>query len=367
MWSKLFVVWVSFLPFIVWPWMFEGAKVLWFLTGGFFLTIFWLIKLRDKLSKIITKIDFWYFSWLFVLLISSIFGLHPLDSIIGGSYRHQGVLFFFTLWLVGKTITILSKKDKKLLIKGIGAGVIIESLIVIVQRPLDILFSFPMIVNGRPLGTFGEPNAVAGFLAVGASFLSKFTPLLLVLVAILATQSRTGMLSFFIVALGLFVINRKKIANWLTKEKIIVAIFLLAVLVVSGFVVKSAFMRRPASVFEDRGMYWKLGWKAVSERPLLGYGAESGEVVYDMAYATVNLPLYELIVDRSHNLFLDVAIWSGFIGLVLFLGWILTASNNLVKQGKWINIVGGLAWFVFSMFQPLGVVHWILLFLILNF
>lgn len=367
MWGKFFVAWVSLLPFIIWPWMFEGAKVLWFLTGGFFLTIFWLVKFRTRLPKVITKTDFWYFSWLFILLISSVFGIHPLDSIIGGSYRHQGVLFFFTLWLVGKTIAILSKKDKKLLIKGIGAGVIIESLVVIFQWPLDTLFSFPLTVNGRPLGTFGEPNAVAGFLTVGASFLPKFIPLLLVLAAILATQSRTGMLSFFIVALGLFVINRKKIVNWLTKEKILVAIFLSAVLVASGFVVKSAFMRRPTSVFENRGMYWKLGWKAVSERPLLGYGAESGEVVYNMAYAAANLPLYELIVDRSHNLFLDVTIWSGFIGLVLFLGWILTASNNLVKQGKWINIIGGLAWLVFSMFQPLGVVHWTLLFLILNF
>lgn len=366
MWSKLFVVWASFLPFIVWPWMFEGAKILWFLTGGFFLTIFWLVKLRTELPKVITKADFWYFSWLFILLISSLFGLHPSDSIVGGSYRHQGVLFFFTLWLVGKTISILPDKDKKLLAKGIGAGVIIESLIVIFQWPLDTLFSLPMTVSGRPLGTFGEPNAVAGFLAVGASFLPRFAPLLLVLAAILVTQSRTGMLGFFTVTIGLFIINREKVISWLTKEKVLTAISLLAVLVASGFVVRGAFMRRPASVFEDREMFWKLGWQKIGERPLLGYGAESGEAVYEDAFAKANLPLFELIVDRSHNLFLDVAIWSGFIGLILFLGWLFTASNNLVKRGKWINIIGSLAWLVFSMFQPLGVVHWVLLFLILG-
>lgn len=367
MWKRSFIIWISVLPFIVWPWMFEGAKILWFLTGGFFLTIFWLVRLRTKLPKVITKIDFWYLSWLFILLISSIFGLHPLDSIIGGSYRHQGVLFFFTLWLVGKTITILPKKDKKLLIKGISAGVIIESLVVIFQWPLDTLFSFPMTVNGRPLGTFGEPNAVAGFLAVGASFLPKFISLLLVLVAILVTQSRTGMLSFFIVALGLLVINRKKIINWSVQKKICASLLLLVVFVAVGLTMKKVFLVRQTSVFEDRGVYWELGWQKVGEKPLLGYGAESGEVVYEDAFAKANLPLFELIVDRSHNLFLDVAIWSGFVGLVLFLGWILTASNNLVKQGKWINIIGGLAWLVFSMFQPLGVVHWTLLFLILNF
>ena len=367
MWRRLFVVWISALPFVVWPWMIEGAKIIWFWLGGFFLTVFWLFKLRVKLPKVVTWVDLWYFSWLFILLISSIFGLHPSDSVIGGSYRHQGVLFFFTLWLVGKTITILPNKDKKLLIKIIGAGVIIESLLVILQWPLDPIFSFPMTVNGRPLGTFGEPNAAAGFLAVGASFLSRFTSLLLVLAAILVTQSRSGILSLLTIILGFFVINRKKITNWSVQKKIYASLSLLVMLVAAGLTIKEASLTRQNSVFEERGMYWKLGWQKVRERPLLGYGAESGEAVYEDSFAKANLPLFGLIVDRSHNLFLDVAIWSGIIGLVLFLSWMLTASNSLVRQGKWINIIGFLAWLVFSTFQPLGVVHWVLLFLILNF
>jgi O-antigen ligase len=382
MWKKLFIVWVLLLPFIVCPWIFEGAKIFWFWLGGFFLTLLWLVSLRTKLPKIITNVDYWYFSWLSVLLISSTFGIHPLNSIIGGSYRHQGVIFFFTLWLVGKTVFMLSQKQKEVLTRMFSFGVFIESLLIISQNFVGSILPLATI-DGRPLGTFGEPNAAAGFLAIGTVFLSDNVmgkggsfggffgsiSLLLIFLAIIFTESRAAILTFLVVLLGIFVIRLVSRTGKLHKRKMLLKVWLpalLLVILVSLFIIKSVSLTRLPSDIEDRRVFWKLGWSAILEKPVFGYGAESGEVVYEEKFSEAALPLYELIVDRSHNLFLDVAMWSGFVGLVLFSGWLITALNNLAKERKWINVVGVLGWLVFSMFQPLGVVHWVLLVLILN-
>lgn len=382
MWKKLFIVWVLLLPFIVCPWIFEGAKIFWFWLGGFFLTLLWLVSLRTKLPKIITNVDYWYFSWLGVLLISSTFGIHPLNSIIGGSYRHQGVIFFFTLWLVGKTVFMLSQKQKEVLTRMFSFGVFIESVLIISQNFVGNILPLTTI-DGRPLGTFGEPNAAAGFLAIGTVFLSDnvmgkggsfggffgSTSLLLIFLAIIFTESRAAILTFLVVLLGIFVIRLVSRTGKLHKRKMLLKVWLpalLLVILVSLFIIKSVSLTRLPSDIEDRRVFWKLGWSAILEKPVFGYGAESGEVVYEEKFSEAALPLYELIVDRSHNLFLDVAMWSGFVGLVLFSGWLITALNNLAKERKWINVVGVLGWLVFSMFQPLGVVHWVLLVLILN-
>lgn len=382
MWKKYFIVWIFLLPFVVWPWIFEGAKIFWFWLGGFFLTLLWIVNLRVKLPKIITNADYWYFFWLGVLLISSTFGIHPLNSIIGGSYRHQGVIFFFTLWLVGKTVFMLSRKQKEVLTRMLGFGVFIESLLIISQNFVDSTLPLATI-NGRPLGTFGEPNAAAGFLAIGTVFLlgnvmSKrggfggffgLMSLLLIFLAIIFTESRTAILTFLVVLLGIFVVHLVSCAGKFYKRKVLLRVWLpvlLLTILVSIFIIKGVSLTRLPSDIEDRRVFWRLGWSAILEKPVFGYGAESGEAVYEKVFSEAALPLYELIVDRSHNLFLDVAMWSGFAGLILFLGWLITALNNLLKERKWINVVGGLGWLIFSMFQPLGVVHWVLLVLILN-
>jgi O-antigen ligase len=193
--------------------------------------------------------------------------------------------------------------------------------------------------------------------------------LLLIFLAIIFTESRAAILTFLVVLLGIFVVRLMSRAGKLYKRKMLLKIWLpvlLLIISVGLFFIKNISLTRLPSDIEDRKVFWRLGGSAVLEKPVFGYGAESGEAVYEKIFSEAALPLYELIVDRSHNLFLDVAMWSGFAGLVLFLGWLITVLNNLAKGRKWINVIGVLGWLVFSMFQPLGVVHWVLLVLILN-
>lgn len=309
MFSKLFIFWLVILPFVVWKNGYEGAKVIYFFFGAACLSVYWIKKILSDLEGFeLSKTDKVYFLWLFVLLIASLVGVHPFESIIGGSYRHQGLLFFVGLWLVGKTISILGKSQKKLLVKAVAVSVLIESLIVGLQ------FIGGSLYFGKALGTLGEPNAVAGFLSIGSYFVFETFPyftLLFPVAAIMLLQSRSAVLSL------LPHFCRLKKRGWLLSGVVVVV------------VVVAIALSKNVSVFENRPLIWKLGINQVLQRPLFGFGAESGEAVYNIAYKGAGIPLLGLVVDRAHNLFLDVAIWSGLLGLVVFVYWLYLSFCDL--------------------------------------
>ena len=339
---NFFISWLLIIPFVVFKGGYEGPKVVWFLGGVIILTIFWIWRLLVLKKNIeFLKSDFFFILWLWLFFVSSLLGIHPLESILGGSYRHQGVLFFLALWLVKKTLEILPEEKKTFLKKGIALSVILEAFIVISQVLLAKTYF------ARPLGTLGEPNAVAGFLAVGSFFVSFwFWPFL----AIFLTGSRTGIAAFTVFLLSRF-------------RRLPLGVILLVVLAAVFIFFKGGELR-PKSKFEDRGLFWQMAATFIKERPILGWGAETQEYLYDREFARREMPLQGMIVDRSHNLFLDVAIWSGMFGLLAFVGWLVSLGFELKRNTR--MLFGLLAWIVFSVFQPLGVVHWLLLFLILN-
>lgn len=337
------------MPFVVWNNSYEGAKVFCFLIGGFFLTLFWLYRILVKQQKVIfKKIDYYYLGWLSILLISSLFGVHPLESVIGGSYRHQGILFFLTLWLIYKTVELLNSKQKSFLSKGLGIAILVESVFVLLQYVLGKLYF------GHALGTIGESNAVAGFLAMGFPFVYKnFSKTLFVIpiISILIAESRSGLLAFLP---NLFPLIKNLGSRYKFALMIFIGIF---TIVFIGFIS----IGKGGSPFENRSLIWKLGFGQIISKPILGFGAESGEIVFNKAFYRYGLPLDRLIIDRAHNLFLDVTMWSGIIGLVLFSLFLFERIKNIKKYSHKIAFISFL---VYSMFQPLSIVHWLFAFLL---
>lgn len=327
--KNLFVYWLGILPFFVWR-GYEGPKVFLFLLGGLVLVIFWLYRiLKTKKTTEISGSDFCFLVWLFVLTASGVSGPDPWLSILGGSYRHQSVIFFLTLWLVKKTLEILPLSQKETLRKFFFWGVFLEAVISV----------------ARPLGTFGNSNAVAGFLVTYPLFVSPkiqkkklFFPWLIILTAIVLTGSRVGIIAFLISSLSLTPVLYRKIGMMLLPLVAIVVFIALP---------------RPFSIFENRTLFWRFGIEAFLEKPWLGYGAEANEKIYNRAFTKAEMPLEGMIVDRSHDLFLDVALWSGVIGLSLFIFWLVL---NFKKTPYVLT-----GWMVFAALQPLGVVHWLML------
>lgn len=332
--------------------MWEGLKVWWLWLGGVPLTVWWTVRLFREKKVTITLSEFLFFLFILVLFIASLTGVHPVDSLVGGSYRHQGVLFFITLWLVMLTCRIISGRQKELLLKLLALGVIGESVVVIIQKLIDM--------GVRPLGTFGEPNAVAGYIAVGLYFVLtarlkpwvKYCAFLLAAAAIIATGSRTGIVVAVVLVSGLIIGKMKaRIPAY-----ILTGCILAAAIVLLGTLSGS----RIESNYESRSLFWRLGWNQFLEKPLLGYGAESGEVVYNHAFLANHIRLVDFMVDRAHNIFLDIALWSGIIGLLVFCAWLV----SLFVSKPYLRRLALAAWLIFAFFQPLGAVHWLQLVLI---
>jgi len=342
---------------------YEGTKVLFFLAFSFFLALYLLLFKINEILKSFNKIDFIYFLWLFLLTISSLLGIHPLESILGGSYRHQGVLFFFSLWFWGKFVFFLNKtKGKKIFVQSLILVLLLESILVIYQKLFSLGLSF-----ARPLGTFGEPNAIAGFLVLASFFLIKGKKVLsfsklnyfflaIVFVAIVLTQSRAGIFSFILLISGKIIIEKIKISR-----KIFFWILAGITVVVFGLIFK-----RSNAKFENRTLFLSLAWDQILDKPFLGYGAESGEVVFDRAFKNAQMPLFNFMVDRAHNIFVDLILWSGFLGLIAFCAWIVLMLKDLWKKGRKETFFTILVFLFFACLQPLSVVHWMFFILIIN-
>lgn len=328
----IIILWLLALPLANFGGYYEGVKVLVYLVGCIAITIYLVFH-----RPVFHFRDVIYWLWLAILTYASLNGIHPLESIWGGSYRHQGVIFFLGLWVILKFIESLEPDDKRLLLLGFLPLICFESLIVISQKVSGL-----NLLNSRPMGTFGEPNATAGFLAVGMYLVFKglreiklgkiiWPFAILVLIAVFITGSRSGLLASGCVLVSLIPIRSVN------------SIF------TSGLLI------RTDSLYENRLTFWQMAIDGIKRRPLWGYGAESGEVFYNLAFAKAEMPLVGLIVDRSHNIFLDVAMWSGLIGLGVFILWFIV---------NWKNSWGLVAWLIFASLQPLGVVHWMLLLLL---
>ncbi|MFH1827210.1 MAG: O-antigen ligase family protein [bacterium] len=360
---KFFLTIFLILPLICSHIGYEGTKVLFFLVFSFFLALYLLRFKINEILKSLNKTDFIYFFWLFFLTISSLLGVHPTESILGGSYRHQGVLFFFSLWFWGKLVFFLNKtKKRKIFIQSLIFVLLVESVLVIYQKVFSLGLSF-----GRPLGTFGEPNAIAGFLVLASFFLIKGKKILnlsklnylflaIVFAAIILTQSRAGIFSFIFLISGEIVIEKVKVSR-----KIFFWILAAITIVIFGLIFK-----RPNAKFENRTLFLSLAWNQILDKPFLGYGAESGEVVFDRAFKNAEMPLFNFMVDRAHNIFVDVAIWSGFLGLTVFFAWVVLVLKNLWKKGRKETFFAALVFLIFACFQPLSVVHWVFFILIIN-
>ena len=347
--EHIIIIWLLALPLVNFMGFYEGPKVLFYLVGTIVVIIYLLLCKKQELGKLIKLPDFLFIIWLIVLSVSSFLGVHPVESFIGGSYRHQGVIFFLGLLIIMKFVELLPVKSKQLLLLGFIPIICLESLLVIAQK----LFNFDLL-NNRPMGTFGEPNAVAGFLVVGIYLALKAIKkvrlnkiilpfIVLAFAAIVVTGSRTALLASLFVFLGM------------TRPGLVKPIVIFTAIVFAFIILKNGLLVRNDSLYENRIVFWQMAVEGIKQRPLLGYGAESGEYFYNQAFAKAEMPLYQLIVDRSHNLFLDVMLWSGIVGLIVFLMWLIVS---------WKNGYGLIAWLVFACLQPLGVVHWILLLLI---
>lgn len=133
---------------------------------------------------------------------------------------------------------------------------------------------------------------------------------------------------------------------------------------------------------EPRFSAWQVGWNAIKDKPVFGWGMEHFALAFDKHYDP-QLPNIQYIAnssnswwDRAHNMFVDMGVQGGFLGLglyLLFLGtlfWQLQKVKN--KGGPYIlwahAIQSALISYIFAVFFGFDTFStYLLLFLIIGY
>lgn len=372
---------------------FEEIKVLFFLFGmTIFLAISFLISFKNKtnLSLDLEKKDLLqalFISWLFLTSISSsdLFG-----SFFGKSPYYQGFIFYLFLFVFYLFISKLPIKLEKLYLL-ITLDALLVSVIAIKEwGTLNILHQETLNYAGRIISTFGQPNLFSGFLVMSIPFVYqivkhknqnyKFLAILTIVISILAiflSQSRSSIitLAFLIIAFSLSKINSPQKLKKITLFSLLPIILLILWL---NSLINSEFIKPISQNYVENGApekrvyIWKELGLLILEKPLTGYGLENIDIAFRSYFKSLNfntlnnaslISLKDLSINRAHSYPLDILLYSGIPGLLLFLILIVNFFKN--TKSKFLKLCM-LTFLIWSSAQIPSAVHLIYFWLLLG-
>lgn len=300
------------------------------------------------------------------LAISGIFGLSFNDSFWSKATRTTGIwylinlgIFMLALWpIVADEI-----KRHRLILVTIISTAIYSVLSLLGPEGWGWIFkSYP-----NDAFTFGN-STFAGMYLFGAFLLAVyylwqadkkkwwmyvlpviiiFNPYLLSWRGIGEAQASAYVVLFSIVAL-LVVWGISKIKNQKTRSIVAYSVFGLGLVIIvltsfslfstDGYL-KEAYLGRSSAV---RPIAWEMSWGAIKERPLLGWGSDNFERVFEANYDNRIPEVGEFWLDRAHNITIDQLVDVGIVGfgfyvlvyLVIILSLVYVALNSPEKQDR---------------------------------
>lgn len=350
---------------------YEHSKILFFIFLTTLSGLLWLLTTQKIKWSGISKASAIF---ILILLFTSLFGVDPLMGMLGKEPYFQGWVIYAYLWIFSLMVSSVQIKPKKW-IMALSLSSAIVSLVAIRQFvEISFLGQFIPTYAGRVVSTFGQPNFYSGFLLLTLPLIPRkgywWLVIFLNIMAIILSQSRIAYLMLSVLMLV-----------WLVKEltarKLLVIAFL-SFFLQSGLLWQEIW--EPASTInpdltkvsvENRVYIWPLSWQLILQKPLFGYGLENINNAFSNYFETnkhalypVLLSLKELNIDRTHNFLLDLLLFSGVAGTLVWLGliWLLfkKAKNNKILL---IALVTYLVWI---QFQNQSVVHLIYFWLLVG-
>lgn len=340
-------------------------------------------------------------SFLIIVLIANLQGINPEYSFWSNYERMEG--YVTLLHMFGYFLIVSSVINTKEMWNNFWNALIVTSvghaIYAFLQKGgvLDVGLSADRID-----GTFGNATYLGAFM-----LLSVFITLYLLLkenthvwtkyfyvvaiimqvVTIFLTATRgtiiavIGGLFFAIVLSAILEPQRKNLRKGVIAA--IVAVVLFVTLVFgfkdSSIVQSSVALRRLSEISLDSGtvlarfINWGIAWKAVENKPLLGYGQGNYGPIFDVNY-DVRMWNQEQWFDRVHNIFLDWLVAAGFLGLISYLSIIIVAlyyiwkpSNNFSPAIKSSLTAMFAAYIVHNIFVFDNITSYMLFFLVLAF
>ncbi len=325
--------------------------------------------LKNLFSNImLNKYLFIILLFLIVLCLSTIFSIDPQTSFNGLYTRQEGLvsyLFYFLFFI----LLIINVKNNKQIKKIINISVF-SSLVVCIYGLIQASGNDPFVwiesTKIRITSTLGQPNMLASYLLLVIPLniyllisnkklvlkIIYFIILISQLLCLFFTYSISGFIGFIfgIIIVGIFYLyfNKIKFKKNIKVEKIsrlLILCFLILFfgLLIINFQNNSILKSKLNNLFNPnagstsaRIDFWKASLKAISKKPLLGYGLETqGDVLfkyYDKSWgihSNVNV-----MPNRAHNLFLDILLTSGIIGLLAYLALLYLFLKLILRNIK---------------------------------
>ncbi|HCM46717.1 MAG TPA: hypothetical protein DIS98_04180 [Colwellia sp.] len=259
-----------------------------------------------------------------------------------GTYSKIILITFIVAWMMRKEIHFITT-SRVFIFAGACVG-----LVALYNKFNNIgLVEGTRVTIGRSIGSLlGDPNDLALVLLYPmafaiASFLEKslskferffsFTTFSILLYAILATQSRGGLLGFLAVV-SLFAYKRIRSKILLFSGSIILVIILF---IVAGISERSSGGAAESGIDESamgRLYAWEAAWNMALDNPILGVGINN--FYYNYFYYS---PHWDGLNHAVHSTWFGVLAESGFVGLILFVSLIVSTLLMSLKMLKTAN------------------------------
>ena len=321
------------------------------LIGLIFLSLIKYLFIKDKREVIKIVWDFLkkYWAWPLILLlfflISNLWSINPVISFWGSLDRQFGWVslanFFLFSFFLSLNLLFFKNRERRIetILLTISISVTLISAYAVLQfLGIDFLtWNEPASITKRAFSTLGQPNFLGSFL-----LLTLILPLYLIkknnkvyskillglsfgvqFLALIFSGSRGAWMGFlvgFLFYLGYLFLKRNK--RVLIFGGLVFIIFILAL-----FLGTNTFSQRFKSSFDfssggasARISLWSASFDGIKKNPW-GYGIENQKDVlinyYEANWGTFNK--VNVMFDRSHNIFLDILLEVGVIGLIICL------------------------------------------------
>lgn len=310
-----------------------------------------IVAIRRGRRLQVAATDIAVFVFFGLVMLSLVFSIDRGQSFLGERFQRQGLLA--TLLYTGAyylaRISIFEERRLQLLCQGIALGATVVGLYALLQR----LGADPIwgeLPNGRVFSTIGQPNALAGYLAMAVPFtaanalsaptvgrVARWAVAIAVqVVALILTLSRGGYLGL---AVGTIVMTAILLRRRIVQPGRLgfgFAAIVATALILAGTVgpardvaesvvkrtVASAEIGVPGSVQMHLDL-WKVGWHVMAENPLLGSGPDTFALVFpdyrdDVLERESARQFAPFRVESPHNVYLAIGSGSGVLALAAY-------------------------------------------------
>lgn len=334
------------LPLAFFPWstqVFEMPKFVVFIaiTVVFCMLAFVVHSSRQPLSSVRIL------ATLFLLSASmSVFvGMNTQTSLFGSVDRHMGFVTFLGYGVLALSVARLRMTEREQVRTFIVPMILIgciEAFIACVQyvRPE---FPFPFLnvaeLGGRSFGTFGHPNFLGSFLIVPFIFcltqwlssrkhsLLFVSAMMLLAVGIVVTGSRAALLGITAGTAMIVVLHRH---DPQLRRKLLTVILLLAALVLLTVTRRGSGGSDSMSI---RILVWSAVPRAIVAHPIFGVGFDNFWSAFKpVEPASLAERFPATVIDRSHNIELDLLVETGIAGFASALALAVAVVRSACRR-----------------------------------